>query len=52
MLRKKKPESIFYYSIYRKFKNKQNEPMVIEFRRVTTSGEAFVEEGGGILVNV
>lgn len=50
MLRKK--ECTFYYFVYRKFKNSQNEFAVIEFRRAITCGEEFAENGGGVLVNV
>lgn len=49
---KKKPECIFYCSIYRKFKNRQNESAVMEFRGVITFGKEFAEKVGGILGNV
>lgn len=47
----KKPEYILYCYIYRKFKNGQNEAIVIEIGRVVTFGEVLAESTG-ILVNV
>lgn len=44
MLRKKKPECLFYYSIYRKLKSRQSESVVIKFRSVVIFGEVFPEK--------
>lgn len=40
-MEQKKPEYILYYSIYRKFKNRQNDSMAIEIRTVVSFGEVL-----------